>query len=91
RRLLHMQMQQRDTRERIRTVLRRLNRPATISELLPEVLPIKTDLDYPVSTGTGEGRAYAKACIQTHLVSLLEDGLVRRVKEDGKVAFVANG
>ncbi|MBV8967868.1 MAG: MBL fold metallo-hydrolase, partial [Verrucomicrobia bacterium] len=72
RRLLHMQMQQSDTRERIRLVLSRFGRPATIAELLPEVLPIKTDLDYPVSTGIGESRAYAKACIQCHLVWLIE-------------------
>jgi hydroxyacylglutathione hydrolase len=89
RRLFHMQMQQRDTRDRILFVLRRLDRPATISELLPEVLPIKTDLDYAVSTGKGEARAYAKACIQCHLVWLVEDGLVHRVKEDGKISFLA--
>jgi glyoxylase-like metal-dependent hydrolase (beta-lactamase superfamily II) len=89
RRLVHMQMQQRDTRDRILLVLRRFNRSATIVELLPEVLPIKTDLDYPVSTGIGEARAYAKACIQCHLVWLVEDGLVQRVKEDGKIAFFA--
>jgi hydroxyacylglutathione hydrolase len=82
-------MQQSDTRDRILLVLRRFNRPATIVELLPEVLPIKTDLDYPVSTGTGEARAYAKACIQCHLVWLIEDGLVQRVKEDGKISFLA--
>ena len=91
RRLAHMQMEQRDTRERILLVLQRLRRPATISELLPEVLPIKTDLDYPVSTGIGESRAYAKACIQCHLVWLIEDGLVQRVKEDGKISFVSKG
>jgi glyoxylase-like metal-dependent hydrolase (beta-lactamase superfamily II) len=89
RRLLHMQMQQRDTRDRILFVLRRFQRSATISELLPEVLPIKTDLDYPVSTGIGEGRAYAKACIQCHLVWLAEDGLVQRVKEDNQISFLA--
>ena len=89
RRLLHLQKQQRDTRERILTLLRRWRRPASIAELLPEVLPIKTDLDYAVSTGIGEGRAYAKACLQCHLVWLIEDGLVQRVKEDTKVAFVA--
>jgi len=91
RRLLHMQTQQLDTRERILVVLKRWQRPATISELLPEILPIKTDLDYPVSTGIGESRAYAKACIQCHLIWLIEDGLVQRVKEDGKISFVAKG
>jgi len=91
RRLLHMQIQQRNTRERILSLLRRWRRPAAIAELLPEVLPIKTDLDYAVSTGIGEGRAYAKACIQCHLVWLIEDGLVQRVKEDGKITFIAKG
>jgi len=91
RRLLHMQMQQRDTRERILLVLKRFRRPATIVELLPEVLPVKTDLDYAVSTGPGEARAYAKSCLQCHLVWLIEDGLVQRVKEDGKVSFVSKG
>ena len=91
RRLLHMQMQQRDTRERILLVLKRFRRPATIVELLPEVLPVKTDLDYAVSTGRGEARAYAKSCLQCHLVWLIEDGLVQRVKEDGKVSFVSKG
>jgi len=91
RRLLHLRTQQRDTRERVHLVLKRARRPATIAELLPEVLPIKTDLDYAVSTGTGESRAYAKACIQCHLVWLIEDGLVQRVREDGKVYFTAKG
>jgi hydroxyacylglutathione hydrolase len=86
-----MQTQQRGTRERILLVLQRLRQPATITEILPEVLPIKTDLDYPVSTGIGESRAYAKACIQCHLVWLIEDGLVQRVKEDGKISFIAKG
>ena len=87
RRLVHMQMQQRDTRERIRTVLRRFGRPATISQLLPEVMPIKTELDYAVATGVGERRAYAEACIQCHLKWLMEDGLVERVKEGRLVCF----
>jgi hypothetical protein len=86
-----MQMQQRDTRERILLVLRRFRRPATIVELLPEVLPVKTDLDYAVSTGPGEARAYAKSCLQCHLVWLIEDGLVQRVKEDGIISFVSKG
>ncbi|MBV8376534.1 MAG: MBL fold metallo-hydrolase [Verrucomicrobia bacterium] len=89
RRLLHMQTQQRGTRERILLILQRFRQPATITEILPEVLPIKTDLDYPVSAGIGESRAYAKACIQCHLVWLIEDGLVQRVKEDGKISFIA--
>ena len=61
RRLLHMQEQQKNTRDRILQVLRRVVRPQTISELLPEVMPIKTDLDYAVSTGKGMRRCYAEA------------------------------
>jgi glyoxylase-like metal-dependent hydrolase (beta-lactamase superfamily II) len=88
RRLIHMQMQQKDTRQRVRTVLARFGRPATISELLPEVIPIKTDLDYAVSTGVGERRAYAESCIQCHLKWLIDDGLVERVREKRLVCFV---
>ena len=87
RRLLHLRMQQQDTRNRILTLLRRAQEPLTIDDLLPEVLPIKTDLDYPVSTGKSEARAYAKSCIQTHLVWLIEDGLTRRTTIKGKIAF----
>jgi hydroxyacylglutathione hydrolase len=89
RRLLHLQQQQTDTRNRILTVLKRSSHPLTIDELLPEVLPVKTDLDYPVSTGKGESRAYAKSCLQTHLVWLIEDGNVSRIKESGQIAFAA--
>ena len=49
----------------------------TISELLPEIMPVKTELDYAVSTGIGERRCYAEACIQTHLLWLIEEGKVR--------------
>lgn len=89
RRLLHMQMQQRDTQNRVLFVLNRERRPMTISELLPEVLPVKSDLDYAVSTGIGERRCYAESCIQTHLLWLIEQGKVERVKEKGKVCFSA--
>jgi glyoxylase-like metal-dependent hydrolase (beta-lactamase superfamily II) len=89
RRLLHMQMQQRDTQNRILFVLSREGRPMTISELLPEVLPVKSDLDYAVSTGIGERRCYAESCIQTHLLWLIEQGKVERIKEKGKICFEA--
>ncbi len=87
RRILHMQQQQRDTQERIKFVLHREKKPLTTQELLPEVMPIKTDLDYPVSTGIGERRCYAECCIHTHLLWLIEQGKVERVMEKQKVAF----
>jgi len=89
RRLQHMQMQQRGTRDRVLFCLKREGRPTTIADLLPEVLPVKSDLDYAVSTGIGERRAYAEACIQCHLLWLMEQGHVERVKEKGKVYFQA--
>ena len=90
RRLLHMQMQQRTTQERILHCLRRVaGQSLRIDELVAEVMAIKTDLDYPVSTGIGERRCYAEACVQTHLLWLIEQGEAQRVKEHGKVSFVA--
>jgi glyoxylase-like metal-dependent hydrolase (beta-lactamase superfamily II) len=89
RRLLHMQAQQRDTHERVLSCLARAEKPLTISELLPEVMPIKTDLDYAVSTGIGERRCYAEACIQTHLLWLVEQGKVQRISDHNKICFVA--
>jgi hypothetical protein len=89
RRLLHMQAQQRDTRARVLSCLLRAGRPMTIGDLLPEVMPIKTELDYPVSTGIGDRRCYAEACIQTHLVWLADEGKVERVSEANKICFVA--
>ena len=89
RRLLHMQMQQRDTHDRVLCCLARARKPITISELLPEVMPIKTDLDYAVSTGIGERRCYAEACVQTHLLWLIEEGKVQRVKEGNKISFAS--
>lgn len=89
RRLLHMQQQQQGTHERIHFVLRREGRPLTTSDLVPEVLPVKSELDYAVSTGIGMRRCYAECCMQTHLLWLIEKGRAERVKEDGKVAFVA--
>lgn len=89
RRLLHMQAQQKDTRERIHFVLSREKRPMTIAEVLPEVLPVKTDLDYAVSTGQGQRRAYALSCVQCHLLWLAEEGRVERIKKNGTVQFRA--
>jgi glyoxylase-like metal-dependent hydrolase (beta-lactamase superfamily II) len=88
RRLLHMQMQQKGTAERVLFCLRREERPMTISELLPEVMPIKTDLNYAVSTGKGERHCYAEACIQTHLLWLMEQGRAERLTERGKIKFM---
>lgn len=89
RRLLHMQAQQKDTRERIHFVLAREKRPMTIAEILPEVLPVKTDLDYAVSTGQGQRRAYALSCVQCHLLWLAEDNRVERSRKNGLVQFRA--
>jgi hypothetical protein len=52
-------------------------------------MPIKTDLDYAVSTGIGERRCYAEACIQTHLLWLIEQRKVQRVTEAKRICFVA--
>ena len=65
-------------------------RPLTISELLPEIMPVKTEFDYAVSTGIGERRCYAEACIQTHLLWLIEEGKVQRIKEGDKICFCRN-
>lgn len=89
RRLQHMEQQQRETHERIHFVLSRERRPLTTTDLVPEVLPVKSELDYAVSTGIGMRRCYAECCMQTHLLWLIEKGRAERVKEDGKVAFVA--
>ena len=89
RRLLHMQMQQRGTQERVLFCLTRERRPVTISELLPEIMPVKTDLNYAVSTGVGERQCYAEACVQTHLLWLIEQGKAERVKENGEIRFLA--
>ncbi len=83
-----MQMQQKGTAERVLFCLRREERPMTISELLPEVMPIKTDLNYAVSTGKGERHCYAEACIQTHLLWLMEQGRAERLTERGKIKFM---
>jgi len=85
-----MQTQQRDTHNRVLSCVMRAQKPVTISELLPEIMPVKTELDYAVSTGVGERRCYAEACIQTHLLWLIEEGKVQRVKEGDKICFVAH-
>jgi len=89
RRLLHMEQQQKDTRDRIQFVLAREKKPVTTQELVPEVMPVKSELDYPVSTGIGERRCYAECCIHTHLLWLIEQGKVERVVEDGRVGFTS--
>jgi hydroxyacylglutathione hydrolase len=89
RRLTHMQQQQRDTHFRVLYVLQREQRPMTTTDLLPEVMPIKTELDYPVSTGLGMRRCYAECCIQTHLLWHVDQGHAERVKEDGLFKYAA--
>ncbi len=89
RRLLHMQAQQQGMQNRVLFCLQREDRPTTITALLDEVMPIKTDLDYAVSTGKGQRRAYAQACIQCHLIWLVERGKAVRIKEKGEVRFAA--
>lgn len=88
RRLNHMRQQQRDTRFRIPFVLQREGRPMTTTDLVAEVMPVKSELDYPVFTGLGMRRCYAECCVQTHLVWHIEDGAIERVRDDGKVKFV---
>lgn len=90
RRLLHMQAQQQGTQDRILFCLEREGRPTTIASLLDEVMPVKTELDYAVSTGKGQRRAYAQACIQCHLIWLVQQGKAVRVREKGIVQFAAN-
>ncbi|MDO8184754.1 MBL fold metallo-hydrolase [Conexibacter sp. JD483] len=87
RRLEHLLRAQHDTADRLLTLLGRGEGPQTILELLPEVFPIKTDLNYEVSSGPGHRWAYAEACIQTHLQRLVELGRVQRVSAAGVVRF----
>jgi hydroxyacylglutathione hydrolase len=89
RRLEHYQMQQQATHERIHFVLDRQRRPMTTTDLVPEVMPVRCELDYPVFTGIGMRRCYAEACIQTHLLWLVEEGRAERVKEKGVVSYAA--
>lgn len=87
RRILHLETQQRETWERILKVLGRNDGPMTITELLPEIIPIKVDLDYAVDTGKRMMRCFASACIQTHLVWLIDQNKVRRTRQDDLVKF----
>lgn len=89
RRLTHMIRQQDDTEFRILQVLAREGRPMTLLELVPEVMPVKTELDYAVSTGIGMRRCYAECCLQTHLIWQIEKGRAERVHEGGEVRFAA--
>ncbi len=89
RRLLHMRQQQIDTRERILHVLARNERPQSTTDLVPEVMPVKTELDYAVSTGIGMRRCYAECCIQTHLLWHIDEGRVERVRDNRLVKFRA--
>lgn len=91
RRLLHMQMQQRGTEERILQILRRSTEPQTIEELVPEVMPVKFDYDYPIWSGSKHRRSFCEASIQTHLIWLLERREVREVAKGSLVAFIAAG
>lgn len=87
RRLEHLLRAQHDTADRLLVLLGRAAGPQTILELLPEVFPVKTDLNYEVSSGPGVRWAYAEAAIQTHLQRLVELGRVVRVRDDGVVRF----
>lgn len=87
RRLEHLLRAQLDTADRLLRLLARAGRPQTILELLPEVFPIKTDLNYEVSSGPARRWAYAEACIQTHLRRLVAGGRARRVTDNGLVRF----
>lgn len=87
RRIDHVLQQSLGTGERILHVLSRDGEPKTISELLPEVFPIKLDAMYPVPTGTTSRSAYAEACIQSHLWRLVELGKVERSRRNGVTSW----
>lgn len=89
RRIDHLETQQRQTAERIMQVLKRADGAMTIAELVPEVIPVKVDLDYAVSTGKRMLRCFAMACVQNHLIWLIEQGKARRTKEGDLVKFEA--
>jgi hydroxyacylglutathione hydrolase len=91
RRLNHLMQMQVDTIDRLLGVMRRERRPMTILELLPELFPIKTELNYPVRSGIGEKYAYAEACIQSHLHRLVSRGEVERVRDLGEFRFRTPG
>jgi glyoxylase-like metal-dependent hydrolase (beta-lactamase superfamily II) len=87
RRLEHLLRAQHDTADRLLTLLGRAGEPQAILDLLPEVFPVKTDLNYEVSSGLGTRWAYAEACLQTHLQRHVEHGRVKRVRDNGTVRF----
>lgn len=87
RRILHLETQQRQTSERIQGILKRAGGPLTIAEIVPEVIPVKVELDYEVSTGQRMMRCFASACMQTHLIWLIEQGKARRTKDGDLVKF----
>ena len=89
RRLRHMQRQQEDTQHRVLYVLQRERRPMTTLDIVPEVLPVKSELDYAVFTGIGMRRCYAECCMQAHLVWHVERGNAERVRDDNLVKFAA--
>lgn len=89
RRLLHMRRQQEDIEFWIIHVLARAGRPMSTLELVPECMPVKSELDYAVSTGIGMRRCYAECCIQTHLLWHIEKGNAERVREGRLVKFAA--
>ena|SRR5581483_9989826 len=90
RRLEHLLQAQRDLADRLELLLRRASRPLAIAELLPEVFPVKLELNYPVPAGRTERWAYAEAAIQTHLQRLVELDRARRIHDDdGRSCFVA--
>jgi len=88
RRLDHLLQQTLDAEARVRVLLERAGGPTTIAELLPEVFPIKLELNYPVDCGNGNQRnAYAEATLQCHLRRLVELGEAERLVEDGVTRF----
>jgi hydroxyacylglutathione hydrolase len=87
RRLDHLLQMTLDTADRLRALLERAPGPQTIGELLPEVFPIKLELNYPVSSGKGQRWAYAEATLQCHLRRLVEIGEAVRLVDDGVTRF----
>ncbi len=89
RRLDHLLRATLDTADRIKLLLERAPEPQTILELMPEVFPIKLELNYPVSSGKGQRWAYAEATIQCHLRRLVELGEAERLTDGGVTRFAA--
>jgi glyoxylase-like metal-dependent hydrolase (beta-lactamase superfamily II) len=78
RRIEHLETQQRELQARIAEVLQRSSGPMTIAELVPEVIPVKVELDYAVWTGKRMMRCFASACVHNHLLWLIEQGKARQ-------------